>query len=439
MNGNQTGTKRGSGLAWLMWTLSALAFGYAFFHRVAPSVMVSDLMRDFAIGGALLGTLSALYFYPYVLLQIPLGALLDRLGARRLLTIALTVAGTGSILFGIAEDVILAYAGRILIGTGCAVGFLGSLTLAANWFPPHRFAFLAGLVMFFGMTSGMLAQAPLALFVETFGWRASMWALASVGLTLAALIFVFVRNAPDDGAIEMPSEPASFRSVWSGLKQAASSMEVWKIAIVASTMSGPMLTIGGLWGTPYMMVAYGLERPQAAGLVSLLLLGWAVGAPFAGWFSDHIGKRKALLVAGGLVLCLALAMLVFVPALPLWLATALLVVLGLSGAAMAVCFALVREVSDKSISGSVTGIVNSMTVASGAVLQPGVGYILDLVWNGTIVDGSRIYQAQDYRLAFGMILATTIIGLLIALTLRESSLVRRRRSLSSIDVKGTPN
>ena len=41
--------------AWFVWSLAAIAFGYAFFHRVTPSVMVSDLMTEFAIGGAMLG------------------------------------------------------------------------------------------------------------------------------------------------------------------------------------------------------------------------------------------------------------------------------------------------------------------------------------------------------------------------------------------------
>ena len=63
---------KGGFYAALIWSLAALSFGYAFFHRVAPSVMVTDLMTEFAIGGAMLGVLSALYFYPYVLLQIPL-------------------------------------------------------------------------------------------------------------------------------------------------------------------------------------------------------------------------------------------------------------------------------------------------------------------------------------------------------------------------------
>ena len=77
---------RATAKAWFIWSLSALAFGYAFFQRVAPSVMVPDLMAEFSIGAAVTGYLSALYFYPYVALQFPLGALLDRFGVRRLLT-----------------------------------------------------------------------------------------------------------------------------------------------------------------------------------------------------------------------------------------------------------------------------------------------------------------------------------------------------------------
>lgn len=383
--------------------------------------MVSELMADFAIGGAVLGTLSALYFYPYVLLQIPLGALIDRFGARILLSSALLAAGTGSILFATAQTVEIAYLGRTLVGTGSAVGFLASLALAGKWFPPRRFAFLAGLVMFFGMGSGIIAQAPLAVFVDSFGWRSSMWSLGGFAVLLATLILLFVRNAPESLQEEKPVPHESWKQMWHGLGRAVKSLEVWKTALVASTMSGPMLAIGGLWGTPYLMSAFEISRPAAAGIVSLLLLGWAFGAPFNGWLSDHIGHRKLLLVCGSGVLSLAVGVLILFPPQSLWASAVLLVITGSSGAAMAITFALARENSPKDISGSVTGIVNSMTVASGAVLQPGVGLILDRVWDGTVVDGVRIYQASDYRVAFTLILATTVIGFLTTLTLKESS------------------
>lgn len=391
--------------------------------------MVDDLMAEFAISGAVLGTLSALYFYPYVLMQVPLGALIDRLGVRALLSSALLIGGVGSVLFAVAQSIEVAYAGRIMIGIGSAVGFLSSLALAGKWFPPHRFAFLAGLVMFFGMSSGIAASGPLAIFIETYGWRSAMWSLGAFSILLALMVIVFVRNAPQATQQELqdakPKE--TWKAMWQGLGRAAKSLEVWKVALVASTMSGPMLTLGGLWGTPYLIEAYGLEKTQAAFLVSLLLMGWAFGAPFAGWLSDRIRQRKKIIIAGSFAVTLSVGSIAFLPLLPLWMTVALLIVIGISGAAMTVTFALVREVSPKDISSSVTGIVNSLTVASGAILQPAVGYILDRLWDGTVNGGARVYAIEDYQSGFSLIFAACLIGLLTTLALRESPYVTQDR------------
>ena len=404
----------GGTYAWLVWALAAVSFGYAFFHRVAPSVMVSDLMAEFAIGGAMLGTLSALYFYPYVLLQIPLGTLLETIGTRLLLSCALSLAAAGSVLFGLAQQVELAYLGRILIGIGSSVGFLGSLALAKRWFPERRFAFLAGLAMFTGMTSGMVAQAPLAYFVDEFGWRSSLMLLGGVGFGLSGLVFLLVRNAPSDQP-QITSSGFDKAAFFSSLRQAAASREVWKIAFVALTLSGPMLTLGGLWGTPYLIAAYDLSRPDAAFLMSLLLLGWAFGAPSAGWLSDRLGRRKPILIAGCVMVSALLSVLIFMPVLPLPVTVAVMVFIGVAGGTMTSCFALVRDVMPDHLTGAAIGIVNSLTVASGAVLQPVVGLLLDLLAEA----GPASYTAASYQLAFLAILLTALAGLLAAFRLRE--------------------
>ena len=405
----------GGAYAWLVWALAAISFGYAFFHRVAPSVMVSDLMVEFTIGGAMLGTLSALYFYPYVLLQIPLGTLLETIGTRLLLSCALSLAAAGSVLFGLAQQIELAYLGRILIGIGSSVGFLGSLALAKRWFPERRFAFLAGLSMFTGMTSGMVAQAPLAFFVDAFGWRSSLMLLGGLGFALAGLVFALVRNAPPDQP-QVTSSGFDRAAFFSSLRQAAASREVWKIALVALTLSGPMLTLGGLWGTPYLIAAYDLSRPDAAFLMSLLLLGWAFGAPSAGWLSDRLGRRRPILIAGCVAVSVLLCLLIFVPGLPLSVTVAVVVLIGFSGGTMTSCFALVRQVMPDHLTGTAVGIVNSLTVASGAVLQPVVGLLLDLLAEA----GPASYTADSYRLAFLAILVTALAGLLVAFRLRET-------------------
>ena len=397
----------GGPYAWLVWSLAAIAFGYAFFHRVTPSVMVSDLMTEFAIGGAMLGTLSALYFYPYVLLQVPLGGMLEVFGTRRLLSVALLLAGIGS-----------------------SVGFLGSLALASKWFPANRFAFLAGLAMFIAMASGMAAQAPLAFFIGLYGWRSSLLALGIFGFVLAALVFLFVRNAPAESAVPpdaaadavSPSASARWSDLFASLRLAMVSADVWKMAIVAATMAGPMLALGGLWGTPYLMVAYDLTRTEAALYMSLLLLGWAISSPTSGWLSDRIGQRKLILVWGSGLMSVMMTIIIFVPQLPFAVTVICLVMMGLSGGVMPASFALVRDVMPTRLVGATTGIVNSMTVASGAILQPLVGLALDLSWDGTIMDGARHYAAADYRMAFLLVLASLVIGLLTAFSLRETPL-----------------
>ena len=176
-----------------------------------------------------------------------------------------------------------------------------------------------------------------------------------------------------------------------------------------------MLTLGGLWGTPYLIVAYDLARPQAAFLMSLLLFGWAVGAPAMGWLSDKLGRRKPILIAGSFIVCLMLFSLIFIPHLPLPTAVTIVIIIGFSGGSMATCFALARDVLPDRITGAATGIVNALTVASGAVLQPVVGLLLDL----QAADNTAFYTEAIFRQAFCAILVTAFAGLLVAFRLRE--------------------
>jgi sugar phosphate permease len=63
---------------WVILSLGAIGFFFAFFQRVAPSAMIGDLMRDFRCNAATIGTLSAFYFYAYICLQVPVGVMADR-------------------------------------------------------------------------------------------------------------------------------------------------------------------------------------------------------------------------------------------------------------------------------------------------------------------------------------------------------------------------
>ena len=92
-------------LGWSMWGLGALLYLLGFFQRVAPAVLTQELMSEFGLAATSLGQLSALYFYSYVALQIPVGILVDAWGPRRLLSLGALGAGMGSLLFAAAPGV----------------------------------------------------------------------------------------------------------------------------------------------------------------------------------------------------------------------------------------------------------------------------------------------------------------------------------------------
>ena len=90
---------------WLFWLAAALLFGYGHLTRVAPGGMVDALMRDFAVGAATLGNISAMYWYAYSIFQIPGGFLLDRFGPSRIIAVSALLCTLGGLLFAYAPSV----------------------------------------------------------------------------------------------------------------------------------------------------------------------------------------------------------------------------------------------------------------------------------------------------------------------------------------------
>ncbi|MFN4088902.1 MAG: MFS transporter, partial [Alphaproteobacteria bacterium] len=221
------------GLAWFAFGFAVAFFCFAFLQRVAPAVMVTDLMRDFAVGGAVLGNLSAFYFYAYAALQIPVGLLLDRFGPRRLMTGAALICAAGSLVFALAGNVHLAYAGRLLIGAGCAVSFVGALAVATTWFPARRFAMLTGMAQAGAMAGAVLGAAPLAALLQGTGWRSVMLGGAAVAAILSLALWLTVRDGP-------PARRATV-GLGRGLAVVAGNPQTWLAAGFGFFITGPML------------------------------------------------------------------------------------------------------------------------------------------------------------------------------------------------------
>lgn len=399
-------------LPMLGWLAGAVFFFYAWILRVAPSVMVEELMRDFSVGAAVLGHLSAAYFYGYAGMQIPVGILLDRFGPRRLMTVAAFACAAGCVLFATGETLMAATTGRVLIGASAAFSLVGAMAIAGQWFAPGRFALFSGLAMAAGMAGGVFGQAPLRLAVEASDWRTTTMMLAAAGAALGVVIWATVRDKwRGKGGIG---------NVLSGLGVVLRHRQTWLIAVTGLATSAPLLGFAGLWGVPFLEAAYGLPRTSAATLTSTLIAGWGVGAPIFGWLSDRIGRRKMPLVVGLTLQSAAFAALVYIPGLPIAAVATLCFLVGLLGAAQIVCFALVKENHPASLSGTAIGFLNGMVTGAGALFQPLIGLLLDMAWKGQTLQGARIYDAGDYRVALASVLVFSAVGFVTLLMVRET-------------------
>ena len=114
------------------------------FHRVAPAVVASDLMKAFSITAASLGTLAAIYPYVFAVMALVAGSLVETLGPRLTLTSGAAAMAAGAVLFGLAPVFGVAVVGRLLIGLGASVILIAWLSLAAAWYEPQRFATISG-------------------------------------------------------------------------------------------------------------------------------------------------------------------------------------------------------------------------------------------------------------------------------------------------------
>ena len=409
-------------LAWLTWGLLASLYFVGFFQRVAPAVMVDELMRDFNIAATLLGNLSAIYFYTYAAMQIPSGLMSDAIGPRRVGALAAVAAALGIFLFAQADNLWLACLGRGLIGASVAVAFVACMKLAGHWFPANRFATVTGVALLIGNFGGILAGVPLSEAVAGMGWRMAMLICAAATLLLAGMVWLCVRDDPSERGYATHAHPEAFNSMSAlrSLRLVAAERDTWLLFLAAGMIAGPVLTFAGLWGVPYLMQVHGMERSQAASFTTAMLFGFAFGGPVLGAISDRMEQRKRPYLAATIVNALGWAAFLLFDGLPPTLAYLLFATIGFTAGSLIIGFAFAREVNHPGAASTVAGVVNMSVLSFAAIQQSGMGWILDRNWKGFMLEGARIYDAAAYQAAFLWLAVSALLSAVSVALTRET-------------------
>lgn len=417
-------------IPWLICALGALFYSYEYILRITPSVMEMPLRQHFGLSATGFGLFSAFYYYAYVPMQLPVGVLMDRYGPRRLLTLACTLSVLGMWLLGSTQIVNIATAGRFLTGFGSAFAFVGVLKLATIWLPEDRLALVAGLAAALGTVGAMIGDNLLGAMVGQMGWQSAVNYTAVFGLGVIALLWFGIHDNKD----KLDQDGGTVETLDRGfldLKIIIKNKQIWINGGFGCLIYLPTTVFAELWGIPYLAHAHGMDPAAAQFSNSLVFMGFTVGAPLWGYFSDKIKQRRLPMFIGAVGAGVLMTVILYLPGLNGHLLNVAMFILGLFYSVQAVVFAVGRELSPQEAGGTAIATTNMFVMLGAMLLQPLIGHLLDwsvrarhvgdVALHALTSDQLReLYTASDYQLAMAVIPIGVFCAAILTFFLKET-------------------
>ncbi len=405
-----------SSRAWLIWIIAAIFFFLEYVVRVSPGAMSAEIMRDFHITALDFGMLSLFFYVSYIAMQMPVGAVLDRFNIRWLLATMALLCALGCFIFSFSHHFDLLLLSRLIIGLTGAFAFVGALKLATIWLPLSRLGLLAGATQAIGMLGASTGDGPLSALVTQTSWRFSYMLLGIALMILMCLMIFIVRDRPANSEKSAYGRMVVYQDLLCVLRNPLT----WVNGLFIGLLYAPTAAFGELWGPLYLHQVDTFSHQQAASVVSMIFIGWAIGSPVIGWLSDYLKRRKAVMVLSALCSLLFLMILLYMPGLAFYDAMGIAFLYGVSNVGVSIGYAVACDINSKRLAGISLGFTNMASIGIGAALQPVIGYILDKEWHGTYQAGTRLYTSHDLHMAMLVLPAILIICLICGFFLKET-------------------
>ena len=410
------------GIAWLVWGLATCYYFSDYMARVAPGVMHQSLQAAFGLSEAGFGLLTYSFYLPYILMQIPVGIIVDRFSLRRLLAIMSIITASGCFIFGMSQYLALAAFARMLIGFSAAFAFISSLRLATAWFPPAMLGLLAGLTQAIGMLGAAAGEEPIRFLEQVVGWRYTMMLLGLLFLVLAYFLYRFIQDHESMQSLE----PKMNNGIWPALKEALSQRQIWINALYAGCLFGPTAVIGESYGPAFLQYAWGLGAHESAFAIGLIFIGWGLGGPLLGYLSDRMGVRKPFVIFSAFATCCLTVLMVYFPYKHLAYVYTLFFVFGLTNSGVGIAYAISTELSNRQVMGAAIAFTNMASIFVGASLQPLVGAWIDNIAGERSLSVSSL-SMQDFQQPFSILVACAGLALILAFFIKETYCQHQQR------------
>ena len=361
-----------------------------------------------------LSTLAVAQLIVYAAMQIPVGLLLDRYGARVLLTIGALSMAAGQYTVAFAPNLGVAVVGRMLVGFGDAFTFISMIRLINGWYTGKRASQLQQWLGNGGQIGQIVSAIPFAYLLHLDGWTTSFSVWATIALILAVASWVLIADEPNPVKHERLNLGERLGLLRESVRLSSTRMAFWVHFCTQSSTTVIVL----LWGVPFLEQAEGLSKPTVTAILSsFVIIGFGFGLVF-GQLCAHRPqwRRPALTLTATLMLSSWIALLLVPGQAPLWLIVLWLVFTSMNAPASMVAFDYTRQYVPRRELGAANGFVNIGGFVATFSMMFIIGVILDAFYASTgRAAGLGLYSLPGFRLAFISVVLVIGFGLVMYL------------------------
>ena len=357
-----------------------------------------------------LATLAVFQLVVYAAMQIPVGILLDRYGAKLLLSVGAAIMAIGQLTVAFAPTLEYAVLGRMLVGMGDSFTFISMIRMVNGWYSGAKASKMQQYVSTIGQTGQFFSAVPFWFMLESLGWQPAFSIMAAASLLALLLLIAFTANEPESAKHENPSVISlrkAFDQLVDNVRNPGIRMAFWTHFSTQPTTTSVAL----LWAVPYLVTAEGMSHEFAALTLTLMVVFGFVTGPIIAEICARAPQLRARLVYSVVALTVgAWLVLLLVPGKAssgLLLVCFLLISIG--GPASMVAFDFSKDYAPKERLGSANGFANVGGFLATFVMMYLTGLVIDLLHDPS--SGLDRYNVDSFRWGFAAQFLVIAVGI----------------------------